>query len=444
MNLQHWMSFSTFKEQNYFIFPNSNSYFGVVFNGNMVAHAPAGLAAFLIEKTRVGFNYIIDPVTHAFQHDTKFIKNSNNELKSSIKNLANSYGDVINRLAGVRPITPGDLSEDEHKIDFVNNCLDFQRGIITKAIEENDSTKYFEEDMESNMPYAIVSPYFYLDDTNLDNWLPINYQLANLTIESKLEGEKVFVPIVLDPEILADSDTIDKVVEVYDDLENDGFLFWLSNFDETSVGRQDLQNMIEFCRKLRKHSTKELINLHGGYFSLLASSEVFGHPAFSGVTHGPEFGEYRDVVPVGGGIPISKYYIHHLHTRIRYRDAAQYFKTLGWLENSEEFHSNVCNCPECMRIINNNADNFTKYGETDDKVVMRNSIPVTLQYPTKETKVSCLKHYLYRKSFEYDYINNLTSKEEAISDLKIGYDTFKDFAPSSVKHLARWKKALVG
>ena len=442
MSLQHWMSFSTFKEQNYFRFPNTETYDGVIFNGNMVAHAPAGLAAFLIEKTRLNIPYIIDPVTHAFQHDVKFIKNVNGEIKSSISNMASYYGRIISENAGIRPLTGGDFEEGEDKIDLVTNCLNFQRNILTEAIKENDSLKYLGDIGESYTPHALASPYFFFDDTSIDEWLQVNIDLAKLAIESKLEGEKIFIPIVIGSEILLDEELIDRIVDSFDGMENDGFLFWISNFDEGSVGTSYLRSMLKLSTGLRKGSTKELINLHGGYFSILSSSPVFTEPSFSAVAHGPEFGEFRDVIPVGGGIPISRYYVHQLHSRIRYRDALQFYSSLGWLRSPEVFYSNICNCPECRFIIGDNADNFTKYGETNDKKVMRKFGPVTLQFPTKETKISCLKHYLYRKSYEYDYVNQLPSQAEGLMELEGAIKVFGGISPSAVKHLIRWMKVL--
>ena len=73
MSVDHWMTFGTFAEQRYFIYPSPDTYTGVIINANMVAHAPSGLAAFLLEKTRKDFPYIIDPLTHAFQHDVSIL-----------------------------------------------------------------------------------------------------------------------------------------------------------------------------------------------------------------------------------------------------------------------------------------------------------------------------------------------------------------------------------
>lgn len=67
MRVEHWMMFGTFAQQRHFIYPSSDTYNGVLINGNMAAYAPSGLGGFLLEKTK-DLRYIIDPLTHAFQH----------------------------------------------------------------------------------------------------------------------------------------------------------------------------------------------------------------------------------------------------------------------------------------------------------------------------------------------------------------------------------------
>ncbi len=58
-----------FAEQNFFAYPTPDTYQGVIINANMAAYAPAGIAAFLLEKTAAKTRYVVDPLTHAFQHD---------------------------------------------------------------------------------------------------------------------------------------------------------------------------------------------------------------------------------------------------------------------------------------------------------------------------------------------------------------------------------------
>src|SRR3972149_11265878 len=104
----HWMQFGTFAQKDYFEFPETGTYKGVIINGNMAAHAPAGLAAFLLEKTQ-STSYIIDPLTHAFQHDPEVVKNNEGEPKASVRTLADAYGKPVCSSVGSAPLLPDDL-----------------------------------------------------------------------------------------------------------------------------------------------------------------------------------------------------------------------------------------------------------------------------------------------------------------------------------------------
>src|SRR5439155_1265305 len=154
-----------------------------------------------------------------------------------------------------------------------------------------------------------------------------------------------------------------------------------------------------------RENGREVINLHGGYFSVLAAGKL-GNGAMSGVCHGPEFGESRAVVPVGGGIPIARYYLRHLHTRVRYRDALRYLRLKGWLIDAATFHVNVCDCEECVATLSGDPANFIKYGTGTAKEVRRGGGITRIEYPSGETKLRCLKHYLQKKKFEYQFADS--------------------------------------
>ena len=86
------------------------------------------------------------------------------------------------------------------------------------------------------------------------------------------------------------------------------------------------------------------------FFSILSAGELGGQ-SMTGVAHGPEFGEYRSVVPVGGGIPIPKYYMRELHIRMMYESALRLIENMGWRSDAETYYKNVCGCKECRDVI---------------------------------------------------------------------------------------------
>src|SRR5205807_7935560 len=96
MPIDHWMMFGTFAEQKHFVYPSPDTYRpgGTIITANMAAYAPAGLADFLLESSGGRLNYIIDPLTHAFQHSPNSVTDSEDKPKKSIYQLAVAYGDL--------------------------------------------------------------------------------------------------------------------------------------------------------------------------------------------------------------------------------------------------------------------------------------------------------------------------------------------------------------
>src|SRR5260221_14298024 len=105
MNIDHWMMFGTFAQKEYFEYPKVGIYKGVIINANMAAHAPGALASFLLEKTHAA-TYIIDPLTHAFQHDPDILTGTDGKVKSSVATLPQLYAQPISNCVGKPPVQP--------------------------------------------------------------------------------------------------------------------------------------------------------------------------------------------------------------------------------------------------------------------------------------------------------------------------------------------------
>ncbi len=441
MSVDHWMMFGTFAEQRHFVYPEPGTYQGVVINANMAAHAPAGLAAFLLEKT-ANAPYIVDPLTHAFQHHPDFICNSSGEPKSAIRSLSEHYGGPIQELIGQKALRPKDLADDNVLREMTTRCVDFQLNHLKGYMEKNDAAKYL-GDGDCLSPYAVVAPYFYLSETSYESWLPVIASSANHALENAPEGTKVFGSVVVSQGVLVSEDARNAIEQSLCNLGLHGFTLWVDNLDEQSASTIELESLLDLAKKLRG-TDREVVNLHGGYFSILAAGSLGSDRYFSGVTHGPEFGEYRSVVPVGGGIPIARYYIPRLHSRVRYRDAQRIFNSMKWLESAQDFHDNVCNCHECRSVISGDIENFTLFGEGNIKSVRRKHGIVRIEFPTGDTKQRCLRHYLQRKAVEYDAASTVSS-EKLLRELLASADLYEDAVGlEGVGHLRQWHKIFTG
>jgi hypothetical protein len=442
MSVEHWMMFGTFAEQRHFEYPAPGTYQGVVINANMAAHAPAGLAAFLLEKT-ANMRYIVDPLTHAFQHDPEVICGSDGDPKPAIRNLAAFYGGPIEKHVGKRPVLPKHFHDDDVLRDFTENCIKFQRDHIKSYMEKNDAAKYL-DDGECSPPHAVVSPYFYLTETTYSDWLPVIVRAARFARSLVGSGAKVFSSVVVDQGIIVSKGARAEVARAFGEASLDGVLFWVDNLDEQTASSLELRGMLDLVALLRRGGLREVINLHGGYFSILAGGRLGSGRYFTGVTHGPEFGEFRSVVPVGGGIPIARYYVPRMHVRMRYRDAQRMFNALGWLDDAATFYENVCHCAECRDVIGNDIDNFTLFGAGTIKSVRRKHGIVRIEFPTGDTKLRCLRHYLQRKKLEYDAASKV-EPAKLLAELESGAKQYGEVAGlEAVSHLRVWHRVLSG
>lgn len=438
MPVDHWMTFGTFAEQDHFEYPHKGDYRGVIINANMAAHAPAGLAAFLLEKKAPNTGYLIDPLTHAFQHDPGLISDSEGKPKSSIQKLAEAYGPPISNIVGKAPLLPKHLADKDVFAEFVRKCIDYQLGQIANYMKESDSAKYMENPDAELPPYASIAPYFYLTESTIDDWLPLNVEAAQQAVQY-LGNARCFAAVVVSQGILLNDRAIAEIVKQLSAIPLAGYLLWADNLDEQSAASAELRGLLGLARGLRAGGRREVINLHGGYFSIL-SAGALGDGAMSGVAHGPEFGEFRSVVPVGGGIPISRYYIPNLHARVRYREALAMFQKMGYLESSDSFHKNVCNCEQCVETIGGSYANFTLFGEGTAKSVRRKHGLVRIEFPTIDAKLRCLRHYLQRKHREY-VASSEASRDVLLDNLRKGEAEYRDVAGlDGVAHLKLWRR----
>ncbi len=442
MTVDHWMMFGTFAEQRHFEYPKKGAYQGVVINANMAAYAPAGLAAFLLEKT-ADAQYIVDPLTHAFQHHPDFIRNKDGDPKAAIRSLSEHYDGPVAKHIGKRPVLPKHFEDNGELREFTINCIDFQLNHLKGFMEKNDAAKYL-EDGECSPPYAVITPYFYLTESSFESWLPVMKRAAEFAMEHAPADMKVFASVVVSQGVLVSEKARIAIEETLSALPLNGFTVWVDNLDEQNASSLELECLLDLASKLRGADNREVVNLHGGYFSVLSAGVLGDARYFSGVTHGPEFGEHRSVVPVGGGIPIARYYIPRLHSRVRYRDAQRMFNAMGWLDSADEFHSNVCKCAECKNVISGDIDNFTLFGDGNVKSVKRKHGIVRIEFPTGDTKLRCLRHYLQRKTLEYKAATEV-SKEKLLEELLASADLYEEAAGlEGVGHLRQWHKIFSG
>jgi hypothetical protein len=439
----HWMTFATFTEQRFFLYPAADTYSGVVLNANMIAHAPAGVAAFLMGKTLTR-KYFIDPQTHAFQHEVSAILNKEGKVRQSIESLAKEYGTpVLDCLKRMEPLKPSHLEDASFRAEFVERVIRFQHEFLPLWMSKAEENDYLQLQPQELVPYAVVAPYFYLNESNFNRWFDVNRFLIEDSIRyAKKIGARLFVPLVISRDVL-DAPDLRKALSVLCPIEADGIVLWIDNFKEVQESTTRLKNFLDLVKLIRKRDKQEIVNMHGGYFSVLAGSRL-GGGLLNGVAHGPQFGEHRAVIPVGGGIPKAKFYVPGLHSRFLYAEAQAMFRRRGWLDSSEAYLQKICSCSACRALMEEKGvAGFADFGDSTVKLVNREGGYVRMEFPTTIAKQISLAHYLRRKQEEFDMSNN-ASATDLQAELARAYDMFSPSGEGVAEHLDRWSRALSG
>jgi hypothetical protein len=414
----------------------------IVLNASSLAHFAKSLSTFILIKSK-GKCFFIDPQTHAFQHPLDNISNDKGEIKTSINKIIEHYGapliDVILNLQ--RPLLPKDFSDDILCRQFAKNVLNFQEEHLFNSLEK-DFQEYLQDEQFENMipskPIFLVAPYFYMTESNYKEWMPINRKFVEISRDAVEKNQNVYGELVIDKNLLMniseDNKAFEEIVDIY--IHADGILFWIDGFDEHMTNKDFLKLVIRFIKKTKnKFPNKPILNLYGGYFS-----QLLLRVGLHGVVHGPEYGENRAVVPVGGGFPIAKYYYPKIKKRIPSNEMIWLLKSQQ-INKPKEFFQEICNCKVCKSNIGDDTIKYfiKKFGQTKPASFGKG----IREFPVQETVENCLSHYLEVKKKEFNDIN----KKELPTLLKELENTYNKFLNQiwidnkEIWHLKEWVEA---
>lgn len=444
---QHLIRYGIAADQKYLLGEFLDTYDQLVINASMVAHQPAALAMFITQRAK-NKRYFIDPQTHAFQQEIGNLQststNSFGEIKKSIRTLIERYGTPIDKqiLTNKQSIFPEDFSEDKVRRGFCRRVINYQCEAISSHAQESDTAPYYEfleeegvSDFGLFAPSVVIAPYFYMDSLTLDDWLDVNIDCASDSVNiANKDGYALGIQIVISKDILFDKSQVKHLIKAYSKIKASAFLIWIDAFDEADVSEALLGSYINFIKGI-KRSGVPVISLYGGYFSVLLMHQGL----LDGVTHSLEYGEQRSVTPVGGGIPVAKYYLPCLHKRLQFRDALRAIRALDGAKNKKAFLTNICDCDQCRELITSNkvTNDFTEnYGKT--KLIKGR------QYPTPETKDNSVRHYMWCKSREYIKPKNINKLIDQLDDTYKNDTLKRAVGLENFAHCKKWAKVLKG
>ena len=397
MKPTHILRYGVHTEQQFFL-NNKDKYDQILFNANMVAYSSTGLASLMFGSLN-DKPYLIDPNTHIFAHATRYIKSPPNDegvVKSSIASLGGIYGDLTNNaLLHDRPVVANDFVNSRTYHEFALKVLEFQMTGLSSALEPSDS-KYLVFDASKVIsPTFLIAPYFFLEREGITDWLPINIELFKHSV-GLFPEKPLFAELLIDWGVLENEESVKSIADQYLSLNGvSGFVIWISNFPESEAAVSTLRGLKLLVQELSKKKYP-LINLYGGYYSLLLTKH-----GMTGVAHGPGYGEDRNVIPVGGGMPASKFYLTPTHQRLLFRDVQFMVNANVWKDESD-FYSSVCDGQTCKETLGTNLkENFIEFG----KEIIRTSKGKEYSFPTPRARLLTTNHYLEAKAHEYEQIS---------------------------------------
>jgi hypothetical protein len=403
----------------------------VIFNATIVAFSGSAIADIVsIHKNR----YIIDPQTHIFQHDKSLLqslKQTENKIKPSIgkylSELPSTISDIL--LYNNRPITANDILKSINQL--VEKATLFQIDYVQNLIKNKDYEKYLDFLQLRPKPFLVISPYFMLkkEYTFQENseWLKINRLCLEETINQTTKMS-IAAQLVIDKDILIDDVYLSKIIDTYNFAGFDYIFIWVDDFstffsDEKSV--KGFRNLVSELNKINK----KVLMTYGGYDSILLSNSTSKYK-ICGVAQSIGYGESRSITPVGGGLPINKYYFPPLHKRLKFHEAAYLLRKFGYFDKSEKeeiyvnrYFENICDCRQCRQIIRNSIEDFNSYNDSIPFEINSKNGILKRNRPTTEATFISSMHFLYRKVNEWKSTKEL-SFSELTSELLRDYDNY--------------------
>jgi hypothetical protein len=390
-------------------------------NGNSAAYVSRAISKFVVEKFFGNKNkgFIIDPITYAFQQHIHLLKNKSKSgevtLRKSIKKLIDKYQYPANKAENDVPIQPSDFNDQTLLKEFCHRVLNFQYSIISDYIDSDDLKKYLQYAIGTSSgllpqfrPKLLIAPYFYLNprDADFEHWLKLNIAFLNESLHQShqdFSNLDIFGQIVVSKETLLDQYVMQEIITAYMQSNCAGFTFWVDNFNEHEENIDMIKGFISFLQGLKG---RPVYNMYGGFFSILLTHRSI--QLLNGVSHGMEYGESREVYPVGGGFPASKYYFMPLHQRKDFTKAFYLLEHNKILDTTihnwgdcQKYYSEICDCVQCRTIFENKMSNFVKFESDQYYEVRRHNAISRRKKASPETRKNCLYHYLLCKKVEF-------------------------------------------
>ena len=411
----------------------------VIFNATIVAYSSSAVADLVsVYKNQ----YIIDPQTHIFQHSIDAVqtkgKNSQVVLKKSVLQYFDELPERLKNefLTASGELTPSQISASIDSL--VESVYKFETEYVDKYIKKKEYDKYLQFVKLGPAPRVVIAPYFMLksdyDDSTIQAWLEINRISAEKFVATNDGSYPVGIQLVIDKAILEREGIIDLISKTYEGIDAEFAFIWIDEFSSFQASRKQMVQFKTLLQTLTELGLKPIM-AYGGYDAiLLCSSDLPCH--LYGVAHSVGYGESRAITPVGGGLPVNKYYFPPLHSRLNMSEVIPILIHNGYFsgdkkEAANRFYSHICSCKQCKSIIKDNIDNFYAF---NDSVPFTIRGSVTRNRPTSDATFIAAMHFMYDRIKEWELVESISFKE-LLQSLVEAYSTY---APKSLDRIRDW------
>lgn len=403
--LKHFLWYVAIERRYYEELPQC--YDGFIISAHVLAHCASAFSALCIKLNKPFF---IVPDTHFFQLASgSYFSDTKGGIRSSWEKLIDSYGGVVRvalhqgrRLQPVDFVSPTGTWQ-QPLLDLVRNALNFQKQRIPSAVS---GLARFLGEAKVCEPPNLVAPYFFFGSTN-DPWYKISVKMAEEAARLK-ESNKLFVLLCMSKDVIVNDQEISKISKDYSQIDIDGFLIWVQDFDEVTAISPLLLGLERLIKAL-KTRRRTIVNLHGGFFSSLLCYRGLDAVGY-GVCY-KESSDPREFPTATGGPPggrVPKYYIRELKTKMGKVEAALAIR---------EEPSLGCSCSICKNNLDFMLDAATPGIESID--LMK-------------------RHFLITRKEEKDHICR-KPLPEVIGELGESLKKYeKKEEIVSIEHLRRW------
>ncbi len=383
----------------------------VIFNATIVAYSSSAVADLVsVYKNQ----YIIDPQTHIYQQNIDAVQTENKNGERTIKKSVKKYLDELpDSLVSAYLAHKGNLSPEiiESRIEsLVESVYLFETKFVDKYIKGKEYDKYLDFVKLGPRPKVVIAPYFMIkssySDLDINSWMRLNRLSAEKFIVKNDNIYPVGIQIVLEKDVLERPTFFNSIKQFYSGIDAEYAFIWIDDLNLFEAKRTQQENFKKLLQILTDINLKPVM-AYGGYDAILLCNNNLKFRMY-GVAQSVGYGESRHITPVGGGLPVNKYYFPPLHKRLNMAQVAAILETEGYFDMTKEaaakkFYSSICSCKQCRNIIKDNFDNFNMYNDSIPFKIRGN---ITRNRPTTDATLISAMHFMHSKMSEWDSVEN--------------------------------------